>query len=147
MEQVDPDTGVIIDHEDIADEGRIAADGGYVPGACNTLGEFFDSLEEGQFSADLYGEIRKLADKLQEHAQYNSGKAKGKVSITAEFVQEAALTKIKVSYKVTPPEAPRLTSIMWPTDDGRLSRRQPRQEQLFGIRDAAARTPGGFRDA
>lgn len=153
MQKVNPDTGEIYDDGVPAAERVIeqAADGGYVPGACNSFGEFVASLEEGQFDADLYAQVKELSESLQEHAAYNGGKAKGKVTLVLELVQEAQITKIKASFKVVKPEAPRLTSIMWATEDGRYSRRQPGQGQLFGVqgvatRDPEPRAPGGYRD-
>lgn len=50
------------------DDAYTAPDGGPVPGACNTLGEFVRSLEDGQFDADCYTAIRDLAEKMNDHA-------------------------------------------------------------------------------
>lgn len=122
-----------------------AADGGHVPGACNTLGEFVSSLEDGQLSADCYDAIKDLSAKLNEHAWNNGGKAKGKVVLNLDFTQEGGITEIKATFKVTPPEAKRPKSVMWSTEDHRLTRTRPGQNQLFGVRD----TSGDFtvRDA
>lgn len=134
IDQPSPDTG-----------GR-AADGGHVPGACNTLGEFVKSLEDGQFDADCYEAIKELAAAMQEHAWQNGGKSKGKVTISIDLVQEGTLTEIKASFKVTQPENKRPKSVMWLTENHRFTRTRPNQGQLFGIRDVSA-GPGGFRDA
>lgn len=122
-----------------------AADGGHVPGACNTLGAFIASLEDGQFDADAYAAIKKLSAGLKAAATVNGGKAKGKVTISLDFEQEGAVTAIKATFKVTQPEARRPKSIMWSTDDNRLSRSRPGQNELFGIRDVTG-TGGDFRD-
>lgn len=130
-----------------AEPGTRAADGGHVPGACNTLGEFIRSLEDGQFDADCYGQMQELAAQMTEHAWHNGGKAKGKVSITIEFVQEGTLTEIRAQFKVTPPEGRRQKSVMWLTENNRFTRTKPNQGQLFGIRDVSAARHPGFRDA
>ena len=119
----------------IIDQPNRAADGGRVPGACNTLGEFVRTLEDGQFDADCYGAIRDLAAKLNEHAQHNGGKSKGKVVITLEFSQEAAISEIRSSFKVTEPVEKRAKSVLWQTEDHRFTRTRPGQHQLFGFRD------------
>ncbi|MFT3966845.1 MAG: hypothetical protein QM690_13290 [Sphingobium sp.] len=123
-----------------------AADGGHVPGACNTLGEFVRSLEDGQFDADAYEAIKALSGTLADHAFRNGGKAKGKVVITLDFTQDGGITEIKAKYKVTEPEPHRAKSVMWSTEDHRFTRTRPGQGQLFGIRDVSG-TAGAFRDA
>lgn len=115
-----------------------AADGGHVPGACNTLGEFIRSLEDGQFDADCYQDVKDLSAALAEHAWRNGGKAKGKVVITLDFNQDGGITEIKSSFKVTKPEDRRPKSVMWTTEDNRFTRTQPNQGQLLGIRDVSA---------
>lgn len=122
-----------------------AADGGHVPGACNTLGEFVKSLEDGQFDADCYAAVRDLSAKLNEHAWSAGGRAKGKVTISLDFAQEGGVTEIKASFKVTSPEAKRPKSIMWTTEDHRMTRTRPGQAQLFGIRDVLGKSD--LRDA
>ena len=121
----------------LLDQPTRAADGTHVPGACNTMGEFVRSLEDGQFDADCYEAIKDLSATMHEHAWSNGGKAKGKVAITLEFTQEGGITEIKASFKVTQPEAKRPKSIMWTTDDHRMTRTRPGQQQLFGIRDVS----------
>lgn len=122
-----------------------AADGGHVPGACNTLGEFVRSLEDGQFDADCYQAIKALSAALNEHAWQNGGKAKGKVTIALDFTQDGGVTEIKATYKVTSPEGRRPKSIMWTTEDHRFTRTRPGQHELLGIRDVSG--PSGLRDA
>ncbi|RKF23359.1 hypothetical protein D6851_02490 [Altericroceibacterium spongiae] len=127
------------------DQPSVAADGGHVPGACNTLGEFVRSLEDGQFDADCYDAIKDLAATMQEHAWRSGGKSKGKITITLDFVQEGGVTEIKAKFKAAKPEASRAKSIMWATEDHRMTRTRPGQKQLFGIRDVSGSAP--MRDA
>jgi hypothetical protein len=121
-----------------------AADGGHVPGACNTLGEFVRTLEDGQFDADCYEAVKALSAALHEHAWANGGKAKGKVSITLDFIQDGGVTEIKAAFKVTSPEARRAKSILWATEDHRFTRTRPGQKEMFGIRDVSG--GGSVRD-
>jgi hypothetical protein len=116
---------------------RRAADGGHVPGACNTMGEFIRSLEDGQFDADCYEKVKELSAALAEYAWTNGGKAKGKATITLDFNQDGGVTEIKGTFKVVMPEGRRPKSIMWRTEDNRFTRTQPNQQQLFGIRDVS----------
>ncbi|MBD3762619.1 hypothetical protein [Rhizorhabdus sp.] len=127
-------------------EGNTAADGGHVPGACNTLGEFVRSIEDGQFDADAFVLLKELNAALIDHAQHHGGKAKGKMSLTFDFTQEGGITEIRSNFKFTMPEEKRPKSVMWMTEDNRPTRTRPGQHQLFGIRDASA--PGrAVRDA
>lgn len=127
------------------DQPQTAADGGHVPGACNTLGEFVRSLEDGQFDCDCYEAIKELSADLHEHAWNNGGKARGKVTISLDIVQEGGVTEIKAAFKVTSPEHKRPKSIMWTTEDHRMTRTRPGQQQLFGIRDVSGAS--ALRDA
>lgn len=124
-----------------------AADGGHVPGACNTLGEFVRTLEDGQFDADCYEAIKSLSAKLNEAAWTSGGRAKGKVTITLDIAQEGGVTEIKSAYKVTEPADRRAKSVLWTTEDHRFTRTRPGQQQLFGIRDASPTRHPGFKDA
>lgn len=126
--------------------GERAADGGHVPGACNTLGQFISSLEDGQFDADVMAQLKELAAQMNDQARY-SGTSKGKLTITVEFKQEAQIVKLKAGFKVALPEAPRSPSIMWTTEDNRFTRSQPNQGALFGMRDVSGGPAGGWRDA
>jgi len=122
-----------------------AADGGHVPGACNTLAEFIRSLEDGQFDADVYQQLKELSAEMANHAWANGGKSKGKLTIAIDFVQEGGVVEIKAGYKITRPEGRRPKSIMWTTEDNRFTRTRPGQQQLFGIRDVSGGS--GVRDA
>lgn len=141
----------MIDPERIVEGRRLdgptrAADGGHVPGACNTMAEFIRGLEDGQFDADAYEALRELAAAMQEHAWRNGGKSKGKLTITVDFTQDGGVTQMKSAFKTSPPELPRAKSIMWLTEDNRFTRSRPGQNELFGIRDVSA-DRGPIRDA
>lgn len=125
---------------------EIAADGYHVPGACNTMADFIRQLEYGQFDADAYAAVRELAEDMADHAAVMGGKATGKIVITLDFKQEIEVTEIRAKVKVTRPEAPRSKSIMYQTDDHRMTGVHPSQREFFGIRDVSnsART---IRDA
>lgn len=112
-----------------------AADGGHVPGACNTMGEFIRTLEDGQFDADCFDAVKDLNAKLNEAAWANGGKAKGKIAITLDIAQEGGITEIRSTFKVTEPAGKRAKSVLWQTEDHRPTRTRPGQAQLFGIRE------------
>lgn len=112
-----------------------AADGGHVPGACNTMGEFIRTLEDGQFDSDCFDAVKDLNAKLNEAAWAAGGKAKGKIVITLDIAQEGGITEIRSAYKVTEPAGKRAKSVLWQTEDNRPTRTRPGQAQLFGIRE------------
>lgn len=122
-----------------------AADGGPVPGACNTTGQFISSLEDGQFDADVHAKLRELAAAMNDQARTLGG-SKGKLTITIDFKQEAQIVHVKAAYKVAMPEEPRPKSVLWTTEDNRFTRSQPNQKQLFGVRDVSG-SAGRMRDA
>ena len=104
------------------------------------------ALEDGQFAADCYHDLKDLNAELHEHARQNGGKAKGKLTITIDIVQDGGVTELKSTFKIARPEARRAKSVLWQTEDHRFTRTRPGQQQLFGIRDADA-PAGRFRDA
>jgi len=132
-------------NDGIDDDAGRAADGGPVPGTCNTLGEFVRTLEDGQFDQDCYAAIRELSTKLNEAAWSSGGRAKGKVTITLDFTQEGAVTEIRSGFKVTEPVDKRAKSILWTTQDHRFTRTRPGQHQLFGIRDVSGDSTSDVR--
>src|SRR3546814_20639478 len=75
-----------------------AADGGHVPGACNTLCDFVRSLEDGQFDADAYAAIKRLSAALTATAMSNGGQAKG--SVTISLARTLVLYGQRVSFSV-----------------------------------------------
>ncbi len=120
------------------DTETAAADGGRVPGACNTLAEFIRSLEDGQFDADCYEALKDLAATLCDVAFQAGGKAKAKFTITLDFVQEGGVTAIKSAFKSSLPPDVRAKSILFLTPDNRFTRVRPGQHELFGIRDVSS---------
>jgi hypothetical protein len=129
-ENIDPQTGEILSGDVVVR----AADGGIMPGVAPTGGSVLDMIEDGQFSADLYGETREMVKKMVELAEATGNKQKGTITIKLVLSTEGDVFNVEPSFKVTPPTEKRRKTLLWPDETGRLSRSQPRQGPLFGVR-------------
>lgn len=139
-EKHDPDTGEIIDGEIVADR---AADGGLVPYAATTAGNLIDLIEDGQFSADARQELGLMVGKMKELAEATGNKQKGRLVLTIDMTTEGEAFTVVGAFKVTPPKETRRKTIMWPDEQNRMMRTQPRQRQFFGVRQVSG--PGEVR--
>jgi len=124
---------------------RIAADGGLVPAAALTGGQFIDALEDGNFSNDLHVALRDVAAEMQDIGNATGQRTKGKVVITIDLSREDNAFRIASDLKVTKPKAPRPKSIMWTDEHNRFSRFPPNQGQFFGVRSVPSGSSGGPR--
>lgn len=115
------------------DEQERAADGGNVPGAAKTTGQFLDVLEDGGFSHEVYEKMKELGFTIEEVASASGGKAKGKIVLTIELTKEDGAFRVASNFKVTAPEMPRPRSILWANERGDFTRFPPGQRQMFGV--------------
>lgn len=121
-----------------------AADGGRLPPAANSFGEFVRFLEDGQLDAELTNALKDLNTEMSHVAIESGGKAKGKLTLTLDFSLEGKVFTIASKHKVDVPEPKRPKSVMWSTLDGRFTPSNPQQGVLFGVREVGA---PGMRDA
>ncbi|WP_152997845.1 hypothetical protein ACNFJ7_02110 [Sphingomonas sp. HT-1] len=121
------------------------ADGGRMPPAANTFGDFVRFLEDGQFDVELTEVMKSLAGEMANAAIDSGGKSKGKLTLTFDFALEGRVFSIAAKHKVDLPVAKRPKSVMWTTEDMRFTPSNPAQGHLFGVREVGG--AGGFRDA
>lgn len=112
-----------------------AADGGTVPHAANTLGEFVNMIEDGQFGADVNQKLADLAALMSDLAQATGNKQTGKVTLELTFTTEGGPFQLAAKFKVKEPEEKRRRTLLFTDERNHFTRTQPRQRQLFGIRE------------
>jgi hypothetical protein len=132
----DPVTGEIVEGEVVSR----AADGGPAAFAAGNLGDLLNMSEDGQFGADVMVDMRALVRKMMELAEATGNKQKGRLTINIDFRTEGDAFFAVGSHKVTPPKETRRQTILWPNEQGNLSRSQPNQRQLFGVRQVGGTT-------
>lgn len=120
-----------------------AADGGRLPPAANTFGDFVRMLSDGDFDRELTDVLQQLNQDMSNAAIEQGGKAKGKLVVTFDFALEGRVFAIGSKHKVDVPEPKRPKGIMWATQDGRFTPSNPQQGHLFGVREVSG---PGFRD-
>lgn len=135
-ENVDPSTGEVVrDGELLGPEfDNTAADGGIVPFGAVTAGDLINSMEDGQFSADIVHQMSQLAALMSDMAAATGAKQKGALTIKIDLVTEGGPFTAKANFKITPPKETRRPTLLFLDEKNRFTRTQPKQRQMFGIR-------------
>lgn len=108
-----------------------AATGEILPAPTASAGAFVDFLEDGEFSRELYEQMRELGRDMRAVAE-RVGKSKGKLKVTFDLECQDGQFKIGAKYDVTRPELPRPRSVAWLDAHDNFSRFPPNQHQMFG---------------
>jgi hypothetical protein len=114
-----------------------AADGKGLPTA-KSFSQFIQLMEDGEFHADLSNALQTINAALNQHMIDHGGKPKGKLSIDINFRLEDGVFEITGGIDIKVPKTPRGKTIAWSTPDNQFTPQNPRQMQLFGVRDVSA---------
>lgn len=106
------------------------------PDAVRSFSQFIAVLEDGTTHHILTGEVRKILGALNEHAIEAGGKAKGELTLKLEFEQIGGSIEITPQVTTKLPKSKHVRTVFYTTPDGDLTRRNPKQRELFA-RDAA----------
>lgn len=109
-----------------------AADGNVMLPVSRSAGTFIDLLEDGDLSADAYGQLQDLAQQVRAVAEAQHGKAKGSLTLKIDLEYEGEAFKVRGEVKVKTPELPRRRSVLWLDNKNDFSRFPPNQFQMFG---------------
>lgn len=102
------------------------------------------ALGDGTADPDVMSHFLKVAESVRADAVRRSGKSKkGTLTLTVDLVSDVGGTlTIEYSVETKTPKPPRRTSTWWATEDGRLSFKHPRQEELpFTVVTGGATSP------
>ena len=113
-----------------------AADGRLLPTAF-TLGQFLQLLEDGDFQAEVSDALREINGKLSQHVIDYGGTPKARLTVTVDFILDKGVFEIAADYAVKLPKAPRGKTVAWSTPENRFTPQNPRQMQMFGVREVA----------
>lgn len=106
-----------------------------------SFAHFITCLEDGQLHAHLSAELQRLAGTLQQHASMHGGKPGGSMTIKLAFVtDDSGVFEIRADVKTTEPKMARPRSIMWTDHSDNLVPHNPRQMDMFRVRDVTRRT-------
>ena len=131
METADPVTGEVIDDTAPTPIAK-AADGALLTPPSRSAGSFIDLLEDGDFSAEAYEQLKDLAAQIRTISEATNAKAKGKAVLTIDLEYEGEAFKIRGDIKIKAPDLPRRKSIAWLDSSGDFTRFPPNQMQMFG---------------
>lgn len=110
--------------------------------AASTFAQFIQMLEDGDYHAELTTALQNINGALSDHALSFGGKPKGKLTLSVDFTLDNGVFEINADFNTKLPKAPRSRTVAWATQDNRFSPQNPRQMQLFGVRDVAAPSEG-----
>jgi hypothetical protein len=95
--------------------------------------------DNGDFLADFMAEHQKLILALHQAQMDQGGKAKGSFAIKVDYTLDRQLAlQIVAEHKFQMPKKPKAAATVWTTADGMLTPQNPKQANLFDIRDATA---------
>lgn len=123
----DPDTGEILEHE------QIAADGGVRYPSVTTMTDLIHMLNDGQFNHDCSDGLGDFAEKIEELGIDTEKKVKGKITLAIEVEREVDgiyFFRPVLTFKLPPEQHGR--TIGWLTRDNRFTPNKPNQGNLFG---------------
>lgn len=103
-----------------------------------TFNQFLAMLEDGALHADLSEALRDINAEMNNHAQAYGRKAKGKMTITIDFLLDKGVFDIQADFKATLPKDKRPRSVAWSTPGNNFTPNNPKQMQLFGVRDVTS---------
>lgn len=127
-------------------EIELAADGLATPMAATNLGYLLNSLENGQFSADIINALAALGQGMTEIADATGKRQKGSITVKLNLTTEGEAFFIEADYKVAAPKLPRPRTLTFQDESGNFTRSQPKQKVFFGVRDAGG-GPREIKDA
>lgn len=100
------------------------------PTITRSFAQFLSQVEDGRLHGDLSDGIRELIDKLHEAAVNGGGMAKGKLSVSFDFLLKGGVVEVTADFALKAPKLARGRSIFWATPENNLTRRNPAQPDL-----------------
>lgn len=125
------------DHDTHAATPPVAADGRALPTA-HTFSQFLQLVEDGDFHGDLSDALRRISTAMSQYVIDHGGKPTAKLKIGFEFKLDNGVFEIRATFDETLPKAPRGKTVVWSTRDNHFTPQNPKQMQMFGVRDASA---------
>lgn len=92
---------------------------------------FLNTLEDGEFHAELTNELRDLNADMNNHAMNFGCAARGKISISIDIMLKNGVFEVIAKKKITKPEPPRHRSILWSTPGNNFTPHNPKQQDMF----------------
>lgn len=107
------------------------------PSATRTFSQVLGAIEDGVFHQEATEKLRDLIAQLHDVARDQGGKPSGSLSMDFKLTLDSGVVEVVADLKVKTPKSQRGKTIFWATPENHLTKRNPRQTELF--RDV---TPG-----
>lgn len=93
----------------------------------NTL---LDNLEDGKLRADLEKALVEIVTAMNQKVQDHGGIATAGLAIALKFKLDHGAVEIDADFRAKLPDQARHRTILWTTADNKLTKANPRQQQL-----------------
>lgn len=94
------------------------------------LTTLLDTLEDGRLRADLEQNLNEVIAALRAEVRLNGGIPTAALAVALSFKLEGGAIEVKAETKMKLPKENRQRTILWPTVDNKLTKRNPNQQQL-----------------
>lgn len=108
------------------------------PEDTRSFNSFVNMLEDGILHSELSDALRELNAGMNDHVHKTGNKAKAKMTIEIDFTLDKGVFDIVADYKIKLPKVKRARSVAWSTQGNNFTPQNPRQMQLFGVRDVTS---------
>lgn len=92
--------------------------------------QFIAIVEGGGLNSDLSDKLKDVIEELNDARLNGTNKPSASIAVTFDFKLDGGVLEVRGDYKVKTPKSPRQRSIFWTTEDGYLSRTNPKQQEL-----------------
>ena len=94
------------------------------------LATLLDTLEDGQLRVDLEKALAEIIVAMNQKVQDHGGVATAALGIALKFKLDSGAVEVEADFKAKLPEQQRHRTILWTTADNKLTKANPRQQQL-----------------
>lgn len=89
-----------------------------------------DTLEDGQLRTDIEKALAEVITAMHKDAEEHGGVPTAAIAIAVQFRLDSGAVEVKADIKTKLPDQKRRRTILWTTPDNRLTKANPRQQQL-----------------
>lgn len=104
------------------------------------LSTLLDTLEDGKLRVDLEKALAEIIVALNQKVTDHGGTATAGLAIALKFKLDHGAVEVDADFRAKLPEQARHRTILWTTADNKLTKANPRQQQL-PFRDVNKETP------
>jgi hypothetical protein len=111
----------------------------------HSFGVLLANLEDGQLNQDISDQITDMVARIHDAYRDQGGKPAGKLTLSIGFKLDGGVIEAAATFKVEMPKEARPKTILWATRGNKLTRSNPRQQELGLNKLRTVTGPGAAR--